>query len=255
MPGKLNDLVPDLCVELEWDSTFFGCKIGSIVASSLDQNQMQGIVDWAAASQIDCLYFLADPTAHLMRLAEKHGFQLMDLRVTLVRKLDKDIPESNQPSAAVVRPARTADIPALRDIAASSHTDSRFYQDPNFPRGLCNELYSTWIERSCNGFADMVLVAELNQQPAGYIACHFPAGGAGRIGLVGVASNFRNAGVGQSLVAHALRLFSARAVESVTVVTQGSNIAAQRLYQRNGFLTQSLQLWYHRWFGNRTTQC
>jgi len=32
------------------------------------------------------------------------------------------------------------------------------------------------------------------------------------------------------------------------VVTQGRNLAAQRLYQRNGFVTASLQLWYHRWF-------
>jgi len=30
-------------------------------------------------------------------------------------------------------------------------------------------------------------------------------------------------------------------------VTQGSNIAAQRLYQRSGFLPKSVQLWYHFW--------
>ena len=28
----------------------------------------------------------------------------------------------------------------------------------------------------------------------------------------------------------------------------GRNLAAQRLYQRSGFVTASLQLWYHRWF-------
>jgi ribosomal protein S18 acetylase RimI-like enzyme len=32
-----------------------------------------------------------------------------------------------------------------------------------------------------------------------------------------------------------------------TVVTQGRNIASQRLYQKHGFVTQSIQLWYHRW--------
>jgi ribosomal protein S18 acetylase RimI-like enzyme len=33
----------------------------------------------------------------------------------------------------------------------------------------------------------------------------------------------------------------------VSVVTQGRNVAAQRLYQRAGFVTASTQLWYHRW--------
>jgi hypothetical protein len=31
-------------------------------------------------------------------------------------------------------------------------------------------------------------------------------------------------------------------------VTQGKNIAAQRLYQKNGFLIRDLQLWYHKWY-------
>jgi hypothetical protein len=31
-------------------------------------------------------------------------------------------------------------------------------------------------------------------------------------------------------------------------VTQGRNLAAQRLYQRTGFLIRDLQLWYHKWY-------
>jgi hypothetical protein len=32
------------------------------------------------------------------------------------------------------------------------------------------------------------------------------------------------------------------------VVTQGNNLAAQRLYQTCGFLSRDLQLWYHKWY-------
>ena len=32
------------------------------------------------------------------------------------------------------------------------------------------------------------------------------------------------------------------------VVTQGGNVAAQRVYQHAGFRTARTELWYHRWF-------
>ena len=69
----------------------------------------------------------------------------------------------------------------------------------------------------------------------------------GQIGLVGVSAEARGRGVGHALVNHALDWFTRNDVEAVAVVTQGGNVAAQRLYQRCGFLTESVQLWYHKW--------
>jgi len=37
-------------------------------------------------------------------------------------------------------------------------------------------------------------------------------------------------------------------IDKVSVVTQGHNLAAQRLYQRCGFLTHSIKFYYHKWF-------
>jgi dTDP-4-amino-4,6-dideoxy-D-galactose acyltransferase len=55
-------------------------------------------------------------------------------------------------------------------------------------------------------------------------------------------------GVGRALVVNAIRWFSGQGVDSVSVVTQGRNVRAQRLYQRCGFTTRSVELWFHRWF-------
>ncbi len=71
---------------------------------------------------------------------------------------------------------------------------------------------------------------------------------AGRIGLVGVATHNRGRGIGTQLVLRALDWFAGQDVETVTVVTQGRNIGAQSLYQRCGFIIQSHQLWYHKWY-------
>jgi len=42
--------------------------------------------------------------------------------------------------------------------------------------------------------------------------------------------------------------FADQNASNITVVTQGRNVAAQRLYQRLGFVTRSLELTYHKWF-------
>ena len=110
-------------------------------------------------------------------------------------------------------------------------------------------LYETWIRRSCEGYADAVLVAETGGGPAGYITCHLSGSPpAGSIGLVGVGGDARGAGTGTTLVGAAIEWFQGRGVQEVSVVTQGRNLAAQRLYQRAGFRIQAVELWYHKWF-------
>lgn len=183
-----------------------------------------------------------------MALAEQHGFGLVDVRVTLACALTEHHRATRESGQDNIRPARDADIAALRAIARVSHRDSRFYFDSHFLEPDCNALYETWIENSCHGYADAVLVAEFGGRPAGYISCHLTDTGVGQIGLLGVDERAQGHGVGGALVLAALTWFGEHHAGDVTVVTQGRNVRAQRLYQRCGFLTSSIQLWYHRWF-------
>jgi len=238
-----------LCQILDWDSDFFGCRIAQITVNRLNGVNLERILTWCRNHAIRCLYFLADADhAETIRLAEDNGFRLVDIRVTLDKVL-QDIPIIREEASLVaVRLFKPEDIPALRAIARTSYHDSRFYYDPNFPKHLCDFLYETWIEKSCDGYADAVLVAELEGQPVGYVSCHLLSQREGKIGLVGVSAHSRGKGLGQRLMSESLRWFSQRGVRQVTIVTQGRNCTAQRLYQQLGFLTKSVQLWYHRWF-------
>jgi dTDP-4-amino-4,6-dideoxy-D-galactose acyltransferase len=209
------------------------------------------IDSWCKAQQIDCLYFLADcEDPETIRLAQENFFSLVDIRLTLGLNLS-GLPEM-PPAAGGIRLSQKNDIPLLRSIARSNHTGSRFYFDCNFPRDRCDALYETWIEKSCCGYADAVFVPEVGGEPAGYISCHLKPDQTGNIGLVGLASEARGKDVATGLIHVALRWFLARNVKHVTVVTQGRNVVAQRLYQHCGFSTQFLHLWYHRWFLSRT---
>ena len=230
---------------LDWDSKFFRIRIARATGHRLNTERVAEIVRSTREQAVDCLYFLADPEPETIHLAEQHGFQLINVRVTLAARLLNTYAGTWNDDG--VREAAPADIPALREIAGRSYTNSRFYQDGRFPAFLCDELYRLWIEKSCQGYADTVLVAEQDSQTAGYVCCHLKDDGSGQIGLMGVLGGMKNQAVARQLVHHALCWFQEREVRDVTVVTQGGNITAQRLYQRSGFLTRGTQLWYHYW--------
>jgi dTDP-4-amino-4,6-dideoxy-D-galactose acyltransferase len=231
------------CEYLAWDSQFFGFRIGRLGDHSLTSESAAEAQHWAQANRIDCLYFLAgsdDPQT--VSVAQNSGFELVDIRITLDRNVD-----GPREGTTAVRPFQRQDEAALRTMARLSHRDSRFYFDGRFPKERCDALYETWIRRSLEGWADAVFVADCGA-PAGYISCHLGSPGTGSIGLFAVGPEYQHRGLGGQLITAALEYFRKNGVQRVTVVTQGRNTAAQRAYQRNGFLTQSVQLWYHRWF-------
>ena len=239
-----------LCHLLEWDTGFFGFRIARLTPSRMTGRDMQRALTWCEGHAIDCLYYLADSDhEESTRLAERNGFHLIDIRLTLERRLAraqekkiKGLPEVR------IRAFQESDLRHLKTIAREVYSDTRFFRDPHFPRGLAEGLYVTWIEKSCRGGADAVLVLERHQKPIGYITCHRLQEHMGQIGLVGLHAKARGEGGGRQLVDSALRQFQQWGMKRVEVVTQGRNLNAQRLYQSCGFMTKNLQLWYHKWF-------
>ena len=238
-----------LCQYLNWDSDFFGFRIARITVNRLSQKDLEGVKKWCDLNSIVCLYFLCDSNdAATVEIAQDNQFRLVDIRLTLEKQISNIPIEENTIIQAVVRRSELDDVSTLRAIARVCHHDSRFYYDSNFPSFRCDELYEKWIEKSCNGYADVVLIAEFQGRPVGYITCILLDQAKGQIGLFGVDPRLHNKGLGQKLLNESLRWFVQQEVRQVTVVTQGRNLRAQRLYMNCGFLTCSLQLWYHHWF-------
>jgi len=235
-----------ICDYLEWDSNFFGKRIGRARVNRLDQAAAAEIRSWCRANEIDCLYFLADSAdPATTRLAENMHFRLVDIRLTLEQNAGPR--GASGPSLSRIRSVNEQDVPALRRIAKTSHRDSRFYYDGHFPAETCDEMFGIWIEKSCRGSAQNVFVAEDEGKPVGYITCHLDSPQTGQIGLISVQNDTQGKGLGRELVCQAMRWFGEQDVKTVRVVTQGRNTRAQRLYQRCGFVTRSVELWYHGW--------
>jgi GNAT superfamily N-acetyltransferase len=235
------------CQYLAWDSQFFGLPTGRVLADVLRSGDVARIDHWCAARGVKWLYFLASgDDAVTARCAEDGGFRQVDVRVTFGRTLG---PGETLATDGAVGPLQPSDVDALKRIARGSYTASRFYYDGRIPRAKCDELFEVWTASTCQRDPSGVLVARAAGRPLGYVTCAADANSNwGSIGLIGVEEGARGKGVGRALVEAALAWAAARGLAGMTVVTQGRNVPAQRLYQRCGFVTRSHQLYYHKWY-------
>ncbi len=241
--------MPTLCQFLDWDTQFFGVRIARANVNRLDPETTRALLAWCCEHAIDCLYFLADADhPATVRHAEANQFKLVDLRVTLQVDLPAPRLAANIAPDISLGPVAASEVAALRAIAAVSHHDSRFYADPGFAPARADALYETWIEQACRDDSKFVLVAHQHSQVAGYLVCDCDGAPTGRISLTAVAPGFQGHGIGGALVAAGLDWFKKQQLPAVQVVTQARNVRAMRLYEKHGFATQQLQLWYHRWF-------
>jgi ribosomal protein S18 acetylase RimI-like enzyme len=221
---------------LDWDSEFWGVRIGRVTEDAPD---LEAVDVWAREHEVACLYFLCRDEPGAAIRAEQAGWRLTDVRVELTR------PAADETSS--VRPAGAKDEAPLRGMARANHRITRFYADPDFPDERCDDLYETWIRRSLEGWADAVLVAETEGAPAGYVSLH-ARGDTGSIGLIGVDPGARGRQLGRELVLGAVRWCVDQGLADVTVVTQGRNVPALRTFESCGFRTTDVGLWFHRWY-------
>ena len=244
---------PEPCQFLQWDTDFFGHRIARVNAIQLDEKLVEAIYAWSEQNHIDCLYFLADSEdIDTIRLAEELDFRLVEIRLNMERWL-KDWEPASRPRSApdiTIRQGRPEDIPVLQEIARHSYYDSRFYFDKCFSEASWQAYYATWVKKSFEGGAQIALVAENDAGILGYITGlidpHEPS--KGQYELTGVHPTARNLGAGNELFRSGLDHYVQAGVEYVWLATQGRNIPTQRMVQRNGFITRSCQLYFHKWF-------
>ncbi len=241
----------NLPTKLDWDSEFFGFPIGRLPSVNLNSASVNAADEWASTHQIRCMYCLVDSTANTaIKILERNNYNFADMRLTFSTPVmtPPAITQRNKYATAAVKPHREADIARLEEIAEHTFDNTRFFFDTNFPIQKARDLYRLWVKKGCLASNTEVLVYYDENKPLGFITCTANTNRIGSIGLIGVAAEAQRKGVGKALTYSALQWFHHQELEKVEVVTQGSNIGAQRLYQLFGFKTQSLQLWYHKWY-------
>ncbi len=228
---------------LDWDSDFFGFGVGRVTAPRLTPADAAACGARAREIGLRCLYFLAEPgDTESWGAAIGAGFDPIDIRVELDRELAPPGPAS--PDCAL---AAESDLPALIRLAQGAFTQSRFFRDRHFPPGKAEELFSVWVGRGVSNADGFTALPRTSGEPGAFVSARVAASASGRIELVAVAPELRGRGVGLRLLAACLDELARRGARRVSVVTQASNVAALRLYERAGFHTRSVGVWFHGW--------
>ena len=225
---------------LVWDSEHFGFPIarvsepGSVV-------RLEKAVDTADKAGVRCLTALiGSDSTEAISAAESLGFRCYDIRVEFDRGIRGDLG-----SIDGVRRATEEDIEALTSMAGERFLASRFYADPHFSDDSVRDLYVAWLRRGSMTESRLVLTTDGRQ---GFVVCHLdhPVR-LGIIELIVVSAQSERRGYGGRLLRAAETAFAEAGLDQVQVVTQGRNLSAQRLYQRHGYRTSAMALWFHRW--------
>lgn len=232
---------------LPWDSDFFKRNIARLRLSLVNEQQMRSALTACKKADIECLYATLGSAQCNISLAEEHGFSLVGTRVTYEREAAPE--RKSNTSAVKIRLAVEKDTRQLVSLSRALSRESRFARDPRFGPAAAQRLYRAWTEKLLldTSPTTQVLVATVSEKCAGFVAACVK-NGIVHIELVIVDKKFRGKGVGSALMASCMAQYQKRGFKKFHVVTQGSNIAAQRLYQSCGFKLTAMVLDYHKWF-------
>jgi len=185
---------------------------------------------------------------------ERRGFRLVDSIITL------NGPAKLQSPKLPVRPARPDDRSALLAIAASAFPHSRFLADPSFDVGKARLVYVHWLETLLtgdtkgdkSGTGGVVLVAETNGHPAGFVAMRRDPQLDVLVGrpvapmeMFAVAETARGQGLGTALLAAACDWSARAGAEIVEASTWTAATAARESYRRAGYVILDTLLTFH----------
>jgi ribosomal protein S18 acetylase RimI-like enzyme len=137
------------------------------------------------------------------------------------------------------------DLPALLSLTHGAFQPVLPRQ--TLPSDKANELFAEWVRRGVCDSDSFTFLSRVDGNPAGLLSGRITPEG-GRIDLVAVSPELRARGTGRRLMEASAAEFFRRGARRAAVGTQGSNVAAQRLYQDCGFKTRSVGVWFHGWY-------
>lgn len=223
---------------LEWDSHFFGYKVGrlyptspAMLGNALIQAKQKG-------------YRLIDVRTPVSPEWTDHCTQAGGILVDKKTHLERITPSGGiAPLPEILAYKQVHSCPALDRLALASGTYSRFRIDRNFCQQEFERLYLHWVAKCINdpncsiwiygNYQGMISLCQKEQTM--------------QIILLAVLPNYQRGGIGKKLIQQAFYVAQQAACLRVHTTTQGLNPKSMHFYAACGFRVLHQELVFHFW--------
>lgn len=232
---------------LDWDTEILGIKTAKIIPEKLTETQLTEILFELKQQDVRLVFWCSDSDDQITQhAAEKHQAFLADEKVTYLMDLTNFVEQNIDISDVVAYENNIADD-QLKKLALFVGLNSRFGLDPKITLDRCKKVYETWLDNSVKkNIAKEVLVIRRDNKIVGFVTLG-EKNGRGDIGLIAVDENYRGQQLATKLVYAAQLWCKQQGYKTAQVVTQKTNVAACKLYEKNGYHLEKVENFYHLW--------
>ena len=237
---------------LEWDSNFFGQKMGKIgfdptdEANCFSETAWRQTIETARKQQFQFLFCEFDAAQkRLAHILCNIGGSLGDVLLTL--ECDLREVEPRQLPVSRVAPATPDDLPGIIEIARDSFEQSRFFHDPRFDRIKVSQIYPQWVRDSFEKTENFFIIKEQFAVRAFISVAVDRAASVLTIRLLAVDHAMQGKGMGQELIDWVIGYAGNEQIRRIEVGTQVGNYPAIRLYEKNRFRMAGAKYRFHIW--------
>lgn len=231
---------------LDWDSTFFGKKIGKLLFDfhlpdhkSLDEALLR-----AKLENFDLIYLFCKKDYFVSsEFLTRYNGCLVDRKIIFEghNNISSD-------SFNIVEYEKEGVDDRLLNLAYTSGEFSRYKKDSNFSENEFKRFYKTWIENSVNRIiADKVFVSIDGKGGINGMVTIKISGDIGVIGLIAVHPSCQGKGIGHQLVKVVQKYLLESGIYILNVATQLDNTQACTFYRKIGLKDKSISNVYHFW--------
>ena len=221
-----------------WDSNFFKFPVGSF--------KFQEETKWdlgkfnEEAKKYTLVYIFSET-----KLDRSSNFKLVDRKVNYSKKLNSFVKLKSEIVDFNIKYHSYSD---LLELGYLSGTFSRFKLDTKFTEKDFKDLYKIWVDNSLNGnLAFKVFVKIELDKIAGFVTLQEKDHLTSQIGLIAVSPEFQGRNIASELIKKCEQTSLNFGYTSLEVATQKDNLAARKLYEKNGFEIKTIEYIYHLW--------
>lgn len=240
----------DIIKKLEWDTEFWRKKTATLYVPKINNKILKKVSTFIKKNKIQfCSYLCLSNHSESVQLAENFKFKFTDIRLTYEKKISS-LKRKRVQNNYLFHMANKSDIKILRQLVDNIYVSSRYYYDKNFSHKRVNLYYKDWIRKSVLGLFDdycLILKKKNIKTILGFVTIKINNDNSANIGLIGINKKYQGMGFGSTLFDNLVNHLIMKKIKKIYVITQGRNIRAQRLYQQNGFVIKSSEIWYHKW--------